>query len=93
MAEVIGSKIPEDAIVLDAHLISSFRTCEQKFQFIEEAHVFPKRKKAAPAFGIAMHEGIATYRIAKMAGDTLEKSMLLGMASLKPLIRSTCLWK
>ena len=83
VSEVIGSKISENSIVLDAHLINSFRTCEQKFQFIEEQHVFPKRKKSAPAFGIAMHEGIATYRIAKMANNTLEQAMLLGMASLK----------
>ena len=45
MSEIIGTKISENAIVLDAHLINTFRSCEQKFYFVDQQHIFPKRKK------------------------------------------------
>ena len=83
MSEIIGTKISPDALVLDAHLINTFRTCEQKFNFVEQEHIFPKKRKSAPAFGIAMHEGIATFRLAKMAGLPFEKCVMLGMTILK----------
>ena len=55
-------------IVLDAHLIKTYRACEQKFKWFQEEHVIPKAMKAAPSFGIAMHDGLAGFRQAKKDG-------------------------
>ena len=60
--------IPADAIIIDAHLLKTFRVCEEKYNYFEQKHWVSNVMSAAPAFGIAMHEGIAGFRIAKRDG-------------------------
>ena len=72
----------KEALVLDAHLIKTFRACETKFNWFEMQHVVGKGSRAAPAFGIALHEGIAAFRIAKRDGKDFENAVKLGAAYL-----------
>jgi hypothetical protein len=68
--EVLKNKADVDltkCLVYDAHLIKTFRSCEEKFRLFEIEHIVGKQSKAAPAFGIAFHEGVASYRLAKRA--------------------------
>ena len=60
--------IPADAIIIDAHLLKTFRVCEEKYNLFEQKHWVTNTMSAAPAFGIAMHEGIAGFRNAKRDG-------------------------
>jgi len=63
------------ALVYDAHLLKTFRACEEKFNLFEVQHVVSKKMSAAPAFGIAMHEAIASYRLAKKLGKTFDVAL------------------
>ena len=66
--EVLKNKSDVDlskCLVYDAHLIKTFRACEEKFRLFEMEHIVGKQSKAAPAFGIAFHEGVAAYRLSK----------------------------
>lgn len=63
------------AIVLDSHLIKTFRACEQKFYWFEELHIVGKGKSAAPGFGIAMHSGIEFFRRSKMNGSSFTEAL------------------
>ena len=76
------------ALILDAHLIKTYRACEQKFYWFEELHVIGKGKSAAPGFGIAMHSGIEYYRRAKMAGLSYHESLKAGAEALQVSYRS-----
>ena len=60
--------IPDDAIIIDAYLLKTFRVCEEKYNLFEQKHWVSNLMSAAPAFGISMHEGIAAFRIAKRDG-------------------------
>jgi hypothetical protein len=70
------------AIILDAHLIKTFRACEQKFYWFEEAHIIGKGRNAAPGFGIAMHSAIEHFRKAKKLGMNFNRSLEAGKAAL-----------
>lgn len=69
-------------VVLDAHLLKTFRACEQKFNYFEEQHVIAGGMKAAPGFGIAMHSGIEHYRKAKMEGKNFDQALVIGAGHL-----------
>lgn len=75
----------EKSIVIDAHLLKTYRACQQKFNLFEMQNVVSKGLKAAPSFGIAMHEGIAEFRMARAAGKGFDDSYQLGV---EKLIRS-----
>lgn len=70
MAEVIKNTDIDlsKALVFDAHLLKTFRACEEKYRLFDVEHVVTKDMKAAPSFGIAMHEGVADLRECKKAG-------------------------
>ena len=70
MAEIIKNTDIDltKALVFDAHLLKTFRACEEKYRLFNEEHVVTKDMKAAPSFGIAMHEGVADLRECKKAG-------------------------
>jgi hypothetical protein len=70
------------AMILDAHLIKTFRACEQKFNWFEELHVIGRGKMAAPGFGISMHTGIEFFRRSKMAGESFTSALSTGKAAL-----------
>lgn len=70
------------AIIVDAHLLKTYRACQQKFNLFELLHVVAKARKAAPSFGIAMHEGIEHFRRAKMAGEKYPKAYQIGAEAL-----------
>ena len=69
-------------VVYDAHLLKTFRACEEKYRLFDVEHVVRKSMKAAPAFGIAMHEGIAAYRMAKKDGLAFPAALEIGQQSL-----------
>jgi len=69
-------------VVLDAHLLKTYRACEQKFNYFEEHHVIGKGVKAAPGFGISMHAGIEHYRKAKMEGKNFDQALIIGAGHL-----------
>ena len=76
--EVLKNKTDIDlskCLVYDAHLIKTFRACEEKFRLFEVEHIVGKQSKAAPAFGIAFHEGVASYRLNKKAGNSYQVSV------------------
>ena len=66
MPEVIKNPLKDldlsKAIIVDAHLLKTFRACQQKFNYFEIQHLVSNKRKAAPSFGIALHEGIAEFR-------------------------------
>jgi hypothetical protein len=70
------------AMILDAHLIKTFRACEQKFYWFEEMHIIGKGKSAAPGFGISMHSAIEHFRKAKIAGHNYRVCLDLGAQAL-----------
>lgn len=70
------------ALVLDAHLIKTYRACEMKFWWFEEYHVVGKGKAAAPGFGIVMHEGIEWFRRSKIEKKPFDECMMIGAAHL-----------
>src|SRR5919112_1583855 len=70
------------AIIIDAHLLKTFRACQEKYRYFEIQHIVSKGRKAAPAFGIAMHEGIATFRLAKKDGQKFEDAYETGAKAL-----------
>ena len=78
---------PAHTIVLDAHLLKSYRKCQKYFWWFEDQHIISKGNSAAPAFGIAMHEGIEHFRRAKMQSLPFNECYKLGadalMAALK----------
>ena len=84
MSEVIKNTDLDfsQALVYDAHLLKTFRACEEKFHLFEVQHVVSKRMSAAPAFGIAMHEAIATYRIAKKSNKSFDIALSESQQSL-----------
>lgn len=76
--EVLKNKADLDlskCLVYDAHLIKTFRSCEEKYRLFDIDHVVPKSSKAAPAFGIAFHEGVAAYRLAKKAKASYQDAL------------------
>ena len=74
---------PDDSTtVLDAHLIKTFRACQQKLNLFDQQHVVPKTMKAAPAFGISMHEGIAVFREARKDGLSYDQAYEKGAVAL-----------
>ena len=74
---------PDDSTtVLDAHLIKTFRACQQKLNLFDVQHVVPKTMKAAPAFGISMHEGIAVFREARKDGLPYDQAYEKGAVAL-----------
>ena len=78
---------PSKTIVLDAHLLKSYRKCQKYFYWFEQQHVIAKQNSAAPAFGIAMHEGIEQFRKAKMAGLAFDACYKLGTAALMAALK------
>jgi hypothetical protein len=70
------------ALILDSHLIKTYRACEQKFYWFEELHIIGKGKAPAPGFGIAMHSGIENYRRAKMDGKGFTEAVAFGKDAL-----------
>lgn len=69
-------------IVIDATLLKKYSACQKAFDYFNNQHVVAKQKKAAPSFGIAMHEGIATFRNHKKAGCRYQESLDAGMKAL-----------
>jgi hypothetical protein len=69
-------------IVLDAHLLKSYRKCQKYFWWFEQQHLISKGNKAAPAFGIVMHEGIEHFRRCKMAGSKFDDALYVGQQAL-----------
>ena len=69
-------------IVIDAHLLKTYSACNEKFNLFELQHLVAKGSKAAPAFGIAMHEGVAIFRSSKKAGIQYSPALELGMKAL-----------
>jgi len=78
---------PSKTIVLDAHLLKSYRKCQKYFWWFEQQHIIAKSNSAAPAFGIAMHEGIENFRKAKMNGLSFDESYTLGTTALMQAIK------
>src|SRR3990167_5632739 len=69
-------------LVYDAHLLKTFRACEEKFNLFENQHIVRKTMKSAPAFGISFHEGVEAYRKAKMSGAAFEDALKAGQQAL-----------
>jgi PD-(D/E)XK nuclease superfamily len=70
------------ALIVDAHLLKTYRACEQKFYWFEEAHIIGKGRSPAPGFGIAMHSAIEHFRKAKKLGMNFSRSLDAGKAAL-----------
>jgi hypothetical protein len=70
------------AVIIDAHLLKTYRACQQKFNLFELLHIVGRSRKAAPSFGIAMHEGIEHFRKAKMAGKKYTEAYKIGAEAL-----------
>jgi len=78
---------PTKTIVLDAHLLKSYRKCQKYFWWFEQQHIISKGNSAAPAFGIAMHEGIEYFRKAKMAGSDFNTCYKAGADALMSALK------
>ncbi|HEY7415742.1 MAG TPA: PD-(D/E)XK nuclease family protein [Ktedonobacteraceae bacterium] len=70
------------AMIVDAHLLKTYRACEMKFWWFEEQHVIAKGKAAAPGFGIAMHSGIEWFRRSKIEGRSYNEALKIGAGHL-----------
>jgi len=71
------------AIVIDSTLIKTYRACQQKYDYFQNQHWVSKGRKAAPSFGIAMHEAIAQFRISRRDGMKYPDAVELGQAVLQ----------
>lgn len=71
-----------NALIYDGHLIKTYRACGEKFRQFEMEHQIAKKTQAAPSFGIAMHEGIAQYRLAKKDSKIYTEAYDLGAKAL-----------
>lgn len=74
--------VKPDTLIYDSHLVKTFRACDEKFRLFEVEHWVPNTSSAAPSFGIAMHEGIATFRTAKHEGMQYPEAYQAGAKSL-----------
>lgn len=84
MAETLTNiEITPDAFVLDAHLVRTFHSCEQKYNYFELQHLIPAQPAVAPSFGIAMHEGVAGYRSALKNGLSFNDAANVGLIVLE----------
>lgn len=70
------------ALVLDSHLLKTYRACEMKFWWFEEYHIIGRGKSAAPAFGVVMHEGVEWFRRAKLEGKGFNEALVIGKGHL-----------
>lgn len=66
------------AVIVDSHLLKTYRACQMKYNLFEVLHIIHQTRKAAPSFGIAMHEGIEYFRKAKMAGAKYPEAYQIG---------------
>lgn len=85
MAEIIDLK-PSDlskVIIIDSTLIKTYRACQKKYDYFNNLHLIPKSRKAAPSFGIAMHEGIAEFRRQRMKNIPFPSAFDIGQAVLQ----------
>jgi hypothetical protein len=71
------------AIVIDSTLIKTYRACQQKYNYFEIQHYVSSKRKAAPSFGIAMHEGIAQFRHSRKNDLKYPQALELGQAVLQ----------
>lgn len=71
------------ALIVDSHLLKTFRACEYKFWWFEEQHIVGKGKAPAPGFGTSMHAAIEYFRKAKMAGANFLEAMATGKQALE----------
>lgn len=71
------------AIVIDSTLIKTYRACQQKYNYFENLHYVSSKRKAAPSFGIALHEGIAAFRTQRKAGTPYPLAFDIGQAVLQ----------
>lgn len=53
---------PHKTLIIDAHMISLFRDCEEKYNKRINQLLVTKKSNGAMGSGIAFHEGVATYR-------------------------------
>jgi hypothetical protein len=72
----------QKAIVVDAHLLKLYRACQWKYHLFENLNIVEKQLKPAPAFGIAMHEGIAEFRLARREGKKFTEAYETGAQKL-----------
>lgn len=70
------------AVIVDSHLLKTYRACEKKYWWFEEQHVISKGKSSAPGFGIAMHAGIEWFRRSKIEGKGYNDSLRIGAGHL-----------
>jgi hypothetical protein len=73
-----GPKFPDGCLVYDSHLLKTYRACQRKYEYFDIHHIVSKEKKVAPSFGIAFHEGVAAFRIAKRDGKLYPEAYELG---------------
>ena len=71
------------AIVIDSTLIKTYRSCQKKYDYFQNQHYVSKSRKAAPSFGIAMHEGIAQFREQRKKGTPYPLALEIGQAALQ----------
>ena len=74
--------ISPDSIIIDSHLLKTFRVCEEKYNYFQQKHWVSNTMSAAPAFGIAMHEGIASFRKGKRDGMKYPEAYQTGAKAL-----------
>ena len=71
------------AVVIDATLIRTYRSCQKKYDYFQNQHFISKSRKAAPSFGIAMHEGIAQFREQRKKGTPYPLAFEIAQACLQ----------
>lgn len=78
--EVVKSAAVNDidlskAIIVDAHLLKTFRACQMKYYWFEEEHLIATGKSAAPGFGISIHSAAESFRKSRQAGIGFTESL------------------
>ena len=71
------------AIVIDSTLIKTYRACQKKYDYFQNHRYVKKSRSTAPSFGIAMHEGIAQFRLQRKKLIPYPSAIEIGQAALQ----------
>jgi PD-(D/E)XK nuclease superfamily protein len=79
----IESTKPRETLIVDATMISTFRSCEEKYNKRMEQYLVSKFNNGAIGSGLAYHEGGAAFRQARKSGLSLEEAYNVGLFKLR----------
>lgn len=74
---------PQLTFITDAHSISLFRDCEEKYNKRIKQLLVSKKKNGALESGIVFHAGVAAYRLARKLGRSDSEAFNIGLHKLR----------